>query len=469
MGLESEKAFPFDAEKDSMGNYDRIYYADDFARYFRSFISSGIFLKEHDNLQVIANDDMSVTIRPGAIIIDGYHYENTEDIIVQLDPADGVLNRIDRISISWIKEERDAHKIVQKGESSYEPISPECRRNAEYKDYVLADVYVAAGVIKITQDNITDQRLNTDVCGLAIAFSEIDTTLIFSQLQAFYEKVKSENADWAKEKQEAFDKWFENIKNQLEGDVAANLQKQIGALANLKTTDKSDLVSAINELAEKEIDVLDTMEEVEANTDPGKVAGALALKEVNDSLGDISGFTNEEYSSLGAFLQYCVDNGYLPDVNLVALIPLMTSNSYTYSGTEYVNGTYVASAISEYSGRSAYKAFNGSATNADTNIWTSNSQSPPIWLQIELPSAVSVKKAKIKTYSVIASTTCKLQGSNDGTNFTDISSTEQYTTNDFEIATNTNTKYKYFRLYISAQVQTEGTYKGDVVNLQLYN
>lgn len=279
MGLESEKAFPFDAEKDSMGNYDRVYYADDFARYFRSFISSGIFLKEHDNLQVIANDDMSVTIRPGAIIIDGYHYENTEDIIVQLDPADGVLNRIDRISISWIKEERDAHKIVQKGESSYEPIPPECRRNAEYKDYVLADVYVAAGVIKITQDNITDQRLNTDVCGLAIAFSEIDTTLIFSQLQAFYEKVKSENADWAKEKQEAFDKWFENIKNQLEDDVAANLQKQIGALANLKTTNKSDLVSAINELAEKEIDVLDTMEEVEANTDPGKVAGALALKE----------------------------------------------------------------------------------------------------------------------------------------------------------------------------------------------
>lgn len=252
MGLESEKAFPFDAKQDSTGKYDREFLADDFARYFRSFISSGVFLKEKDNLQVVANDDMSVTIRPGSMIIDGYRYDNLDDIIIQLAPADGVLNRIDRISISWIKEERDAHKVVQKGESSYEPIPPECRRNAEYKDYVLADVYVEAGTIKITQDSITDQRLNTDVCGLAIAFSEVDTTLIFDQLQAFYEKVKVENEDWNQEKHEKFeewyssvtknfeewknekietwDDWFDYIKGQLSTDAAGALQLQIDEL-----------------------------------------------------------------------------------------------------------------------------------------------------------------------------------------------------------------------------------------------
>lgn len=285
MGEKSEKAFPFDSDKDSMGNNDREYYADDFARYFRSFISSGVFMKNADNLQILANDDMTVTLRPGSAIIDGYKYDNTADIVVELDPADGVLNRIDRISVTWSKGERDIHKTVQKGTSSYEPIAQECRRNEEYKDYVLADIYIPAGAIKITQDNITDQRLNTELCGLAMPFSDIDTTMIFNQLQAFYEKVVAENADWEDEKKVAFDEWFESVKDQLSGDVAGNLQNQIGNLEDLTTTNKGSLVEAINEVNEKEVDVLDTKEEIEANTDSGKVAGALAVKEM---VGEVS-------------------------------------------------------------------------------------------------------------------------------------------------------------------------------------
>ena len=42
---------------------------------------------------------------------------------------------------------------------------------------------MAAGVIKIQQQNITDQRLNSDVCGLAIPFTELNTNAIFTQYQ----------------------------------------------------------------------------------------------------------------------------------------------------------------------------------------------------------------------------------------------------------------------------------------------
>ena len=45
MAEASEKSFPFDAEQVS-GEYDRVYVADDFAMYFRAFITSGIFLIE---------------------------------------------------------------------------------------------------------------------------------------------------------------------------------------------------------------------------------------------------------------------------------------------------------------------------------------------------------------------------------------------------------------------------------------
>lgn len=182
MALETEKSFPCDAEETETG-YDKEYVADDFARYFRAFISSGIFMKDPTNLQVIANGDMTVTLKAGKMIIDGYRYDNTEDIIITIDPADGVLGRIDRISATWCKDEGDIHYTLQKGTPSYEPVAPECRRTEEYKDYVVADIYVAAGVIKIQQQNITDQRLNSDVCGLAIPFTELNTDAIFTQYQ----------------------------------------------------------------------------------------------------------------------------------------------------------------------------------------------------------------------------------------------------------------------------------------------
>lgn len=187
----SEKSFPFDA-KEVNGKYDRECIAEDFARYFRAFISSGVFMEKPANLQIIANSDMTVTLKPGDLIIDGYRYENEADIIIQLDPADGVLNRIDRIAATWSKEDRDIHYTVQKGAIEYEPSPPAARRTAEYKDYVLADVYVAAGAISIRQADITDQRLNSALCGLAAAFCKIDTTQVFNQFMDWFQKIKAD-------------------------------------------------------------------------------------------------------------------------------------------------------------------------------------------------------------------------------------------------------------------------------------
>lgn len=275
MAETSEKSFPFDAEMID-DEYDRVYLADDFARYFRSFISSGTFMREPTNLQIISNDDMSVTLKPGSMIIDGYRYDNVSDIIIQLQPADGVLDRIDRISMTWDKSERDIHCVLQQGEYSYEPIAPECRRNAEYKDYVVAEIYVKAGVVKIEQSDIVDTRLDDDVCGLAAPFTELDTSTLYAQLQGFYEKVIAENEEWQNSTQGNFEawceaqkesfsrwytdstaewdsqfwNWFDNLKSNLEGNVEANILNMIGTLSNLNTESKDNLVNAINEVEE---------------------------------------------------------------------------------------------------------------------------------------------------------------------------------------------------------------------------
>lgn len=214
MAEQSEKSFPFDAEEIG-GKFDREYYAEDWMRYFRAFISSGTFMREPTNLQIIANGDMTVTLKKGAMIIDGARYDNEDDIIITLDPADGVLSRIDRITITWSKPDRDTHYEVQKGDYSYDPIPAECRRTAEYKDYAVADIMVMAGAIKVNQTDITDQRLNSDVCGLAIPFAEINTKGIFLQLQSFYDETVAKQQEWEAEQIEAITAYFEEIRELL--------------------------------------------------------------------------------------------------------------------------------------------------------------------------------------------------------------------------------------------------------------
>ena len=288
MALACEKSFPFDSEIVN-GEYDRTYLADDFAQYFRELIYSGVFMKESTNLQVLANGDMTLTMKAGGAIIDGYRYQNKNDITISIPTADAVLDRIDRVSITWDKDAREIHYEYIEGTPAVNPVPTEIRRDAEHKDYIVADIAVAAGAISIKQTEITDQRLNTEVCGLATPFAEFDSQTLYEKIEAYYAEMQLKTENWTQEEKDKFTTWFADIKNQLAGDVAANLQLQIGTLDVLKTNDKSSLVAAINEVNAKEVDVLDTREEIQANTTAGKVAGALPVKELYDSLGNISG------------------------------------------------------------------------------------------------------------------------------------------------------------------------------------
>lgn len=217
MAMETtEYAFPFDAEECEEG-YDREYMADDFARYFRAFITSGIIADGGniaEGLQVVANDDMTTTLKKGNLMIDGYRYELMEGMIFHHTAADGVLDRIDRISVTLDTAAREIHAIVREGEYSYKPVAPQCRRNSEYLDYVVADVRVVAGSIKITQANITDTRLSTELCGVAFPFWKLDTQPFFAQLNSFYNEfvAKSDRSykqfrDWQDDKKAEIEVW----------------------------------------------------------------------------------------------------------------------------------------------------------------------------------------------------------------------------------------------------------------------
>lgn len=167
---------------------DRRYKAEEFAEYFNSFIGNGVFPQPSTGLQVIANNNMIVTVRAGKAWINGYFYSNNNDLALTLGIADGVLNRIDRVVVRWDMQERSITVRVKQGAYSANPVPPALERTVEGFELALADIYVGRGVVSVIQANITDQRFNTSLCGIVVGVvQQIDPSVITAQFDSFFE------------------------------------------------------------------------------------------------------------------------------------------------------------------------------------------------------------------------------------------------------------------------------------------
>ncbi|HBJ2609730.1 TPA: phage tail protein [Clostridium botulinum] len=233
-----EKSFVFNSV-----NGDRRYKAEDFREYFASFISNGVFPNPSNSLQVIANNDMTITIKAGKGWINGAIYINTDDYILNIDVADGVLNRIDRVVLRMDTTERKIYAYVKKGIFASSPTAPMLQRDADAYELGIADIYVRAGVISIIQSNITDLRLSKELCGMVHGtIDQVDTTTIFNQYLEWYKNITGkteQDLQNIKENLETdFNIWFADVKNILSGDVAGNLLNLINTKVSNEQFDK---------------------------------------------------------------------------------------------------------------------------------------------------------------------------------------------------------------------------------------
>lgn len=213
-------------------NGDKKRNADFFAKYFASFIGNGVFPNPSSNLQVTANNDMTVTLKPGKAWMNGYILFNDSDYTLNINPADGVLNRIDRIVVRYDVALRDIFPVVKKGMFSSNPVAPTLQRDADAYEMALADVYVGKGVISITQANITDQRLNSALCGVVHGVvDQVDTTTLFIQYEQWMRDKQNDMNDWLYSNQAIFTQefytWFDALQAVFDGSVEANLINEI--------------------------------------------------------------------------------------------------------------------------------------------------------------------------------------------------------------------------------------------------
>ena len=193
---------------------DRKYNADFLAHWMASVIGNGTYDGE---LAVAAGDGMTITLPAGRAWINGYYYRNDGPLTLPVDNADGVLNRKDIVVLRWDVNARSITAQVLKGTPASSPIAPQITRSAELYDLELAEISVPAGTTEITQDLITDTRLDNDVCGIVTGVvQQVDTTTLYAQIQDDLARFRATNeAD--------FTAWVQSIKGILGEDEAGNL------------------------------------------------------------------------------------------------------------------------------------------------------------------------------------------------------------------------------------------------------
>lgn len=217
-------------------NNDRVYDDLSFEHWLKKFFTSGVFLND---LQVTANDDMTVKVGTGYTNIDGKVKIFASESSLIIETAGASYPRIDSIVLERNDTERDILLKVVKGGYSSEPVAHTPVRQDGVYQLVIAQVLVNSGAVKVTQANITDTRSNTELCGIvAGAVEQIDFSQVQAQFDSYFSQYKKQIAtDYTQYNEDMesyldqmaadFSAWFEGIRNQLDEDTAGHLQNQI--------------------------------------------------------------------------------------------------------------------------------------------------------------------------------------------------------------------------------------------------
>lgn len=118
---------------------------------------------------------------------------------LQLAPeiADQVLPRIDRVVVTWETTDYVALPTVTilKGTAAFNPKPPSLTNNTLRRQISLARIRIPAGASSISSSMITDERLDSSVCGIVTGSVSFDTTVMQAQFEELLSQIETELDD----------------------------------------------------------------------------------------------------------------------------------------------------------------------------------------------------------------------------------------------------------------------------------
>lgn len=199
------------------------------------------------HMAVTAGEGMMVRVdggsRTGYAYINLHTIHNTTVLELTVGQASGTLPRIDRVVLRNDETERRPSIFILEGKYSSSPVPPELTNTDVIQEKCLAEIYVAAGAVKITQADIKDTRADTGICGfIASQFTDIDFSQLTLQFDSWFmqekEAMGKEHEEFVEEysellrafvedKQGEWNVWFDSMKDQLSEDAAGKLLAMI--------------------------------------------------------------------------------------------------------------------------------------------------------------------------------------------------------------------------------------------------
>lgn len=166
--------------------------------------TSGVFGAD-GNLSVTANGDMTVSVSDGVGWLanekaDGTVFWNDtkeqtgSELQLEIPLSDPIFPRIDRIVVSWDTVDYATKPRIEvlKGTAASTPAAPALTNNSLLRQISLAQIAISAAASKITSANITDERLDSTVCGLVTDQVNVDTKVMQEQFAAFLTQIETE-------------------------------------------------------------------------------------------------------------------------------------------------------------------------------------------------------------------------------------------------------------------------------------
>ena len=126
-------------------NNDRVYDASDVAGFLKKFFTNGVF---NNSLGVSANDNMTVSVAIGNANINGYSYENTETLVLDIDESNSELGRIDSVIVRLDLTNRQIITMILQGQYATTPSQPTITRSGNIYDLRLANISILLNGIK---------------------------------------------------------------------------------------------------------------------------------------------------------------------------------------------------------------------------------------------------------------------------------------------------------------------------------
>lgn len=188
----------FHNSKKVNGVHDRIYPAKDMRNPYKGIFSNGVKPNDDGTLSnqlfVEYVSGMQIKVNSGTGIFDAW-FDNFSPYVIELDTA-GVEDRYDCIIVRNDDTDTVRDTFITVKSLDHVPTIDDLERSDLIKEFLLGYVYVAGQTNSISQNVITDTRINQNLCGVITGvFNQLDGETIYAQ--------------W----NENFNLWFDTIKD----------------------------------------------------------------------------------------------------------------------------------------------------------------------------------------------------------------------------------------------------------------